>query len=548
MPDNECDILIVGSGIGGITAAIAAKRAGLQPMLCEKLPLIGGSSALSGGVLWLPNNPLMQRDGIADSREAAHAYIANFAPADDPGSTPARREAFVDAVAPLVDLYESEGVPLLRCDGYADYYDTLPGGNARGRALEAAVYDANKLGSWKDKFRPQNFPVPARSSETADLMLMNVTWAGKKAAARIGLRQVWGKLTGKSVRSAGSALQGRLLEAALRLGCDVRVNAGLLDLDVEGGKVIGARMKIDGQEVHVRARKGVLIAAGGFARNTAMRQQYQKAPISDRWTHSNEGETGEAIQAMAQAGAALGWMDEAWWTTSLENRNVPAGSNQIIPELHKPHAILVGADGQRFVNEAQSYMEVGRACYARNEVTRAIPAWIVMDRQHRKRYVFGYAMPGKMPEDWVAQGQIKVADTLEELAGKCGIDPAGLAATVARWNGMCENGVDEDFAKGESAYNRYYADPTVSPNPCMGTIAEPPFWAAPLHVGDVGTCGGAVTDEHARVKRPDGSVIEGLYAAGNCASPLAGPYYIGAGHSIGCSAIFGMVAAQHMAS
>jgi 3-oxosteroid 1-dehydrogenase len=548
MAGNECDVLIVGSGIGGITATIQAKLAGLEPILCEKLPLIGGSSALSGGVLWLPNNPLMQRDGVTDSREAALTYIANFAPDDDPGSTLARREAFVDAVAPLVALYEGQGVPLLRCEGYSDYYDTLPGGCARGRALEAAVFDANRLGVWKDRFRPQNFPVPARASESAKLMLMNVTWEGKKKAAEIGWRAVWSKLTGKSVRSAGAALQGRLLEVALRLGCDVRVNAGLLDLDTETGKVVGARVKIDGREEHIRARRGVLIAAGGFARNTAMRQQYQKAPISDKWTHSNEGETGEAIQAMANAGAALGWMDEAWWTTSLENEKERAGSNQIIPELHKPHGVLVSADGQRFVNEAQSYMEVGRACYARNEVTQAIPAWIVMDQQHRKRYVFGYAMPGKMPDDWIAQGQIKVADTLEGLAQKCGIEPAGLSATVSRWNAMCANGVDEDFGKGSSAYNRYFADPTNKPNPCMGTIEQPPFWAAPLHVGDVGTCGGAVCDEHARVKRPDGSVIEGLYATGNCTSPLAGPYYIGAGHSIGCSAVFGMVAAKHMAS
>jgi 3-oxosteroid 1-dehydrogenase len=548
MAATECDVLIIGSGIGGITAAIQAKLAGLQPILCEKLPLIGGSSALSGGVLWLPNNPLMAREGVEDSREAALTYIANFAPADDPGSTVARREAFVDAVAPLVALYESEGVPLLRCEGYSDYYDTLPGGCARGRALEAEVYNANRLGTWKDKFRPQNFPVPARASESGKLMLMNVSWAGKKKAAEVGWRAVKAKLTGQSIRSAGAALQGRLLEVALRLGCDIRVNAGLLDLDQEGGKVVGARLKIDGREEHIRARRGVVIAAGGFARNTAMRQQYQKAPISDRWTHSNEGETGEAIQAMTAAGAALGWMDEAWWTTSVENHAVAAGSNQIIPELHKPHAIVVGADGQRFVNEAQSYMEVGRACYARNEVTKAIPAWVVMDQQHRKRYVFGFAMPGKIPKEWLAEGNIKVADTLEALAARCGIDPAGLASTVSRWNGMCVKGVDEDFGKGSSAYNRWFGDATVKPNPCMGTIEKGPFWAAPLHVGDVGTCGGAVTDEHARVKRPDGSVIEGLYAAGNCASPLAGPYYIGAGHSIGCSAVFGMVAARHMAN
>lgn len=165
MPGNTCDVLIIGSGIGGLTASITAKLAGLEPILLEKLPQIGGSSALSGGVLWLPNNPLMQREGIADLREAALTYIANFVPEGDPGSTPARREAFVDGVAPLVDLIEGQGIPLLRCHGYSDYYDTLPGGCAAGRALEAKVFNANRLGAWKAKFKSQNFPVPARASE-----------------------------------------------------------------------------------------------------------------------------------------------------------------------------------------------------------------------------------------------------------------------------------------------------------------------------------------------------------------------------------------------
>jgi 3-oxosteroid 1-dehydrogenase len=545
MADARYDLIIIGSGIGGLTATVAAKLAGMNPLLLEKEPLIGGSSALSGGVLWLPNNPLMQREGIADSREAALTYLANFASDDDPGSSPARREAFVDTVAPLVAMMEGEGVPLLRCDGYSDYYDTLPGGNARGRALEAEIYNANRLGEWKAKFRPQNFPVPARASEPAKLMLMKVTWEGKMKALEVGWRAVKGKLLGQAVYSAGAALQGRMLEVALRLGCDIRVNAALVDLETEGGRVTGVRARIDGREASLRAARGVLISAGGFARNGAMRSQYQRQPITDHWTYSNPGETGESIQAMAKAGAALGWMDEAWWTMSFLNDS-PDGGNQIIPELHKPHAILVDETGQRFVNEAQSYMEVGRAAYARNEVAKAIPAWAVLDADHRKRYIFGYAMPGKIPQDWIEKGFAHQDDTITGLAAKCGIDPAGLDTTVTRWNAMSAKGVDENFHKGESAYNRYYGDPTNKPNPCMGPIAKPPFWAVPLVPGDVGTCGGAVTDEHARVKRVDGSVIEGLYAAGNCTSPLAGPHYIGAGLSIGASSVFGYRAAQHM--
>jgi 3-oxosteroid 1-dehydrogenase len=305
---------------------------------------------------------------------------------------------------------------------------------------------------------------------------------------------------------------------------------------------------IEGHDELIRARRGVLISAGGFARNSAMRKQYQAEPISADWTHANHGDTGEAIQAMANAGAALGYMNEAWWIPGLANPDVPEGSNQIMPELHKPHVVVVDHSGKRFVNESENYMAFGRACYARNKKVKAIPAWAVMDAEHRKRYTFGYAMPGSVPRDWLEKDMVKQDETLAGLARKCGVDPQGLETTVSRWNEMCETGVDEDFGKGSSAYNRYYGDPTQVLNPCMGTVAKPPFWAAPLQVGDVGTCGGAVTDEYARVKRPDGSVIEGLYATGNCASPIAGPHYIGAGHSIGCSAVFGMIAARHMAS
>lgn len=547
MAGDNCDILIVGSGIGGLTAAIRAKLAGLEPILVEKLPTIGGSSALSGGVLWLPNNPLMQRDGIFDSREAALTYIANFVPENDPGSTPARREAFVDGVAPLVAMIEGQGIPLLRCHGYSDYYDMYPGGNAIGRSLESEVFDANRLGSWKARFKSQNFPVPARASESAKMTLFGVSWAGRRKTLEVGMRMAWGKMTGKALYSSGAALQGRMLEAALRLGCDIRTETPFTGLETANGRITGARVSSKGREEVIQARRGVLIAAGDFARNSAMRKQYQQAPVSADWTHANPGNTGEAIQAMADAGAALGFMDEAWWLPGFRNPDHPEGSNQIMPELHKPHCIIVDHSGQRFVNESENYMALGRACYARNKTVPAIPMWAIMDAQHRRRYTFGFALPGKLPKDWLAKDMIKAADTVEGLAQACGIDPAQLAATVSRWNAMCESGVDADFGKGSSAYNRYYGDDTVKPNPCMGTIAQGPFWAAPLQVGDVGTCGGAVTDEHARVLRPDGSAIEGLYATGNCTSPIAGAHYIGAGHSIGCSSVFGMLAVDHMA-
>jgi 3-oxosteroid 1-dehydrogenase len=545
MADQVFDLVIVGSGVGGLTAAITAKLKGLNPLLLEKTPLIGGSSAWSGGVLWLPNNPLMQREGIVDSREASLRYIANFVGPDDRCSPPKRREAFVDHIALMIAMLEAQGMLYRRCAGYSDYYDLLPGGNAAGRALEAELFDANRLGAWKAKFRGPSVALPIRTSEGARLMRVGVAWDGKTMAAKLVGRVIRDKLTGRTTFGSGGALQGRMLEIALRLGVEIWTEAGLVDLDVANGRVQGVHLERAGRPETVRAGRGVIVTAGGFAHNRAMRKAWQKEPITDEWTFSNPGDTGEAIEAMTRAGADLGLMEEAWWTTGWYRPG--AEPRQIIPELQKPHAILVDRSGRRFVNEANSYMEVGRAMYERNKTTPAIPAWAIMDAQHRRRYLFGFDPPGGIPKEWIAKGWAKQDATLGGLARQCGIHPAGLEGTVARFNGYARTGVDEDFGRGKSAYNRYFADPTNSPNPSLGALVQPPFWAVPLHPGDVGTCGGAVTNENAQVLRADGGEIEGLYAAGNCAAPIAGPNYIGAGHSIGCSSVFGFVAAGHAA-
>ncbi|TAL02851.1 MAG: FAD-dependent oxidoreductase [Rhodospirillaceae bacterium] len=542
MSDASFDFVIVGSGAGGLVAAITAKLAGLRPLLIEKTPLIGGSSVMSGGVLWLPNNPLMKREGIADSREEGLRYMANFVEKDAPYSTPARREAFIDNIEPMMATMEAQGMKYRRCHGYSDYYDLMPGGNAPGRAIEAELFNVNRLGTWKARLRLPSVPMPIRTSEAATMLTVGVTLKGKVMVARVAGRIARAKLTGQTVLGSGGALQGRMLEIALRLGIDIWTEAGLVDLDIRNGRVEGVHVNHAGRQMTVGAARGVLICAGGFAHNSAMRKQYQRPPISDAWTFSNPGDTGEAVNVMAQAGAGLALMDEAWWNSTWFG---PGGKkDQIVPELVKPHGILVDHAGKRMVNEANSYMEIGRAIYDRQARTPAIPAWLVMDARSRKRYFFGMQFPGRMPRAWVEGGFVKQDSTIAGLAQKCGIDPAGLEATIARFNGFCETGVDEDYGRGNSIYNRYYADPTMKPNPSLGAIAAPPFWAAPLYPGDVGTCGGAMTNERAEVMRSDGSVIDGLYAAGNCAASLCGPYYVGAGQSIGTSSVFGYIAAK----
>ena len=544
MAADTYDFVIVGSGGGGMVAAVTAKLAGLRPLLLEKTSLLGGSSAMSGGVMWMPNSVLMEREGVKDSREAALRYMENFVEKGALYSTPARREAYVDAVAPLIASMEAQGMKYRWCYGYSDYYDTLPGGHPRGRAAIAELFDLNRLGSWRLRLRPVHQRIPINTPEVAAVTQLGVTMAGKVMAARIAGRMLRDKITGQRRTGCGNALQGRMLEIALRLGVDIWTDAPLVDLDVHDGRVQGVHINHVGREMTIAAARGVLIAAGGFAHNAAMRQQYQRHPISAEWTHSNPGDTGEAIKAMDRAGAGLALMSEAWWNSAWYG---PKGKEHVILEFSKPHSMLVDLAGKRMVNEANSYMELGRAMYDRHATTPAVPAWIVMDARFRKRYFWSMYPPGKIRPEWVEGGYIKQDDTIAGLARKCGIDPAGLEATVTRFNGFCKTGIDEDYHRGESAYNRYFADPTVKPNSSLGSIAEPPFWAAPIYPGDVGTCGGVLTNERAQVMRPDGSVIDGLYAAGNCAAPLCGPYYVAAGQSVGSSSIFGFIAAKQAA-
>jgi 3-oxosteroid 1-dehydrogenase len=541
--DEAYDLVIVGSGAGGFTAAITAKLAGLRPLLIEKTDLLGGSSAMSGGIQWLPNNPVMKRAGISDSREAALEYLANFVGAQDAYSTPARRAAYVDNVGPMVEMLESQGMKYLTCRVYPDYFDTLPGG-CIGRSVEAELFDANRLGAWKAKLRPPLSPLPIRTSESPKLKRFGVTMDGKAMMAALAVRTLKARLSGQTLYGSGGSLQGRLLEIALKLGVDIWTGAPLVGFDVAAGKVQGVQIERDGKPMTIRASRGVIVTAGGFAHNDRMRQAWQAQPATDKWTFSNPGDTGEAIEAMAGTGAHLAVMDGAWWVPRWPREGGDDGI--VISEVAEPHAILVDEKGQRFVNEADNYVALGRAMYERNKTVKAIPAWAIFDAAHRRRYLFGQVFPGRLPADWVQKGWARQNDTLAGLAAKCGIDPAGLEATVARFNGFCAKGKDDDFGRGESAFNRHWGDPTAA-NPNLGPLSKPPYWAVQLVPGDVGTCGGVVTDAHARVQRADGSVIEGLYAAGNCAAPLAGPHYVGAGLSIGASGVFGYAAARHAA-
>jgi 3-oxosteroid 1-dehydrogenase len=506
---------------------------------------VGGTSARSGGAVWVPANHLMARDGIPDSYEEARKYVDACVKEYSAAASSERIEAYLKTGPEMLRYLERQGVPLQRAADYPDYYDELPGGNKHGRAVEVALFDARKLGEWAprlNRFAP--FAMPVYVSEFAALAVAKRTWKGRLTAARFAMRLMQQRWRRAPILGQGAALQGRLLHRALSRGVRVQLETPVTGLIVEKGAVVGATARQQGRDIRIRARKGVLINAGGFSQNLKMRKEYLPDPQDSlERSLANPGDTGEVMQYALQLGAALDQMDEAWWVVGGRLPGGVAVSHTF--DITKPHSIMVDASGQRYVDEAMAYMELGQRMYAHHRRTKSIPSWAILESRHRDRYGWGIALPGNTPEEWFTSGYMKRANTLEDLAAQCAIDPAGLAATVARFNRFAATGRDEDFGRGDRAYDRMGGDPTCKPNPTLGAIERPPFYAAPIYVGDVGTCGGLVTDVDGRVLREDRSALEGLYACGNSAANCMGRSYPGAGITLGQSLIFGYRAARH---
>jgi 3-oxosteroid 1-dehydrogenase len=312
--------------------------------------------------------------------------------------------------------------------------------------------------------------------------------------------------------------------------------------------VIGVRASIAGEQRQVVARHGVLINAGGFARNQAMRDEYQPG-TNAKWSVVCESDTGEMIEEMMRLGAAVAQMDEMVGiqvTLPPEEREI---NPMVMPEVFKPHSIVVDQSGQRYLREAQSYQSFCHDMFERNEVVPCIPSWLVMDSQYVAKYMVSENLPGaKLPQSWLDEGFVIKAGTLTELAHVCGMDPNTLAATVTRFNEFARKGKDEDFHRGERAYDGFYADPTHKPSPTLGTLERAPFYAYRFYPGDIGTTGGVVTDVCARVLKEDGTAISGLYATGNSTASVMGRAYPGGGSCVGPSFFWGYIAARHAMS
>jgi 3-oxosteroid 1-dehydrogenase len=534
------DFVIIGSGGGSVCAAMACREAGLEPLILEKTEIFGGSTAWSGGVLWVPNHPLQAAAGVDDSPEAARTYLNTVVGETTPGSSEARREAFLESAPKLVAYLMGKGVPFRRCEGWSDYYDDLPGGCPRGRSLMTPLFNVKELGpTWAPRLRRGPVALPLDGTEGWRLQIP-YSPSGLAAGLSVAARMAWQKATGKELLPVGMALQGRMLKAALAMQIAIQLNAPVVELVMKDGRVCGVRALVEGEEQVIEARRGVLINAGGFSHNATMRAQHLPAPWDPKWTNANPGDTGEMIEMAKVSGAWTDAMGEVIWLPSSEQ---PDGSLAWhVYDIAKPHCIVVDRSGRRIFNEGESYMAKGKAMYERG----AVPCHAIFDAQHRSKYMWSVTFPGKPPQAWLDSGYMKTADTLEGLAAKCGVDAAGLRRTVEAFNGYARSGVDEEFGRGRRQYDRIFGDPGVKPNPALGAIERAPFYAVQIVPGDVGTCGGLVTDEHARVLREDRSPIPGLYATGNSTASVMGGVYPGAGASIAASFVFGWRAALHV--
>lgn len=544
--DSSYDFVTVGSGGGGLVGALRAADAGCSTLVLEKQSLIGGSTAMSGGMVWIPNNPLMQAEGIEDSYVDGMAYFEEVVGDAGPGSSQERRHAYLTDGHRMVSFLQEGGLRFKRCAGYPDYYDNRKGGNAAGRSIEGLPYDARRLGKWRHKLQPglaASIGFAAMTEEIPYLMHFNRSVRSCAVAARIAMRTLRAKLVRRPLLTNGSSLVGQMVELAAKRQVPIWLDTVVEDLVVEDGRVTGLRVSQDGTTMTVQARKGVLLAAGGFAHNSEMRLKHGgDQQTTGEWSMSNPGDTGEVLATAMAVGAQTDLLDEAWWLPSPSSYFSMSALNSA---RQRAHTIFVDAAGERFCNEANSYVEVGKAMFARDKDAQAVPCWLVFDDNYRRRYAHSQTSVGRLPAEWLKSGEIKKGGTLEELARMCEIDPKGLVATVARFNVDAAQGLDPEYGRGESQYNRHLGDPGNKPNPALGPLDRAPYYALPIFPSDVGTCGGLVTDQHARVVGAGGEPVPGLYATGNITATVMGRTYLGAGGSIGSTMVFGFAAAEH---
>ncbi|MFJ7078926.1 FAD-binding protein [Streptomyces sp. NPDC098781] len=559
--DTVVDVLVVGSGAGGMTAALTAKAAGLNVLLVEKADVFGGTTALSGGGIWAPGARALLRDGYQGSPEGVLTYLEAIT---DGLVSRERLQAYVDNTPEMLDFLEEshEDLEFVWKPGYPDYYPDLPGGSALGCTVNVPPIDLRRLGE-DEPYLIKPLALAPRGiwlgpKELHDFYRIRQSWRGKAVLLKLVWRMLRARLTGERIAAIGQSLAARLRLAMRARDVPLWLRSPMRSLITDSaGRVIGVEAEHDGRIHTIGATRGVILATGGFDHDLPLRMRYE--PVIDQdWSLGSLASTGDGVKAGEKVGAAVDLMDEAWWFPAIA---WPDGRMQfMLNERMIPGQFVVNGAGRRFVNEAAPYTDFGHAVIAgqRTGVTH-IPAWLIIDARSWQRYVFAGHLPlpkipgapvptGRtVPKSWFEAGVVKSGRTWEELAAEIDVPADELRRTAERFNELARSGRDLDFHRGESAYDNYYGDTTL-PNPNLAEVSRPPYYAFRIVPGDLGTNGGLLTDEHARVLRQDGTPIEGLYATGNTAATVMGRSYAGAGATIGPAMTFGYVAAVHIAA
>jgi 3-oxosteroid 1-dehydrogenase len=554
--DEQVDLLVVGSGAGGMTAAITAAEYGAKALVIEKSDLYGGTSATSGGGVWIPASHHALAEGRDDSPEDAFAYVRSLT---DDTVPDAKVWAFVRGAGQMLEWMEGHSELRMRPLPYTDYHQEKPGAKLGYRSHEAFPLDGRALGKDFESLRPPHplttfmGRVSWTTLESVPLLTRPPGWTKVFMRVMAGyLFDIPQRLKSKRDRrlTLGNAVVGRLKLSMDKKGVPLWRSTPMIELITgANGAVEGALVEREGRRLRIRARKGVLLAAGGFERNAEMRARYLPAgsPHTD-WTGAQENNTGDAINAGMAVGAAVMNMDSAWWSPSIK---IPGEDRARMMAFERalPGCVMVNQAGQRYMNEALSYHVAGHRMLSEDKPdARTIPSWFIFDSQYRAAYPVGPMLPG-MPDSTIPKAMRSIlvkASNWDDFATQAKLPAEALKATIARFNGFATTGDDADFQRGGNAYDRYYGDPKVKPNPNLRALAKAPFYGLPIYPGDIGTNGGLVTDEAARVLDEGGRPIAGLYACGNCAASVMGHSYPGAGSTLGPAMTFGFLAARHV--
>ncbi len=530
----ETDVVIVGAGAAGLTAALAAHAGGASVTIIEKGAQLGGTAAISGGIVWIADNPQMQEAGIADSAEDALAYFRSL---DHGEIDDAVLQAFVrEGPEALRFLEAAEALKLSILPAYPDYYLDRPGARPDGgRALDNDLFDFRELGDWAERVFTDGM--------IQRMMLRETPLGG--SSGMIDPAE-WMRRTELDLRGFGQALVGRLLKACLSRGIEPQLACRGQRLIVRDGRVVGVTYERDGTRQTALANRGVILATGGFEWNEELKAAFLRGPLTA--PASPPGNTGDGLKMAMSAGAGLGNMTSAWWVPTLAPEEaIWAGGEQraapVLIERTLPHTIIVNRQGQRFCNEANNYSSLAGAFHAFDPATYAypnLPAYLIFDDQYRQRYPLGTVMPGAPLPDWVAS-----ADSLEALAGMIGVAGDQLAQTVATFNAAAHGAVDPQFGRGISSYDRFYGDRSrPGAAATLGALEVGPYHAVELKMGALGTNGGARTNSSAQILDVDGAPIPGLFGAGNVIACPTGSVYAGAGGTLGPALTFGYIAGQ----